>query len=113
MKFKYVGNGDSDPVYIKFMGAIDFKLNEVTEVEDPYYIGKLRGNGSFELVDGEDKPQKVEVVKEEPVANEENGLSYMDKIKAITGAGIKLENRSKAWVDEAYEKMVTDAANES
>jgi len=50
MKFKFVGNGESDPASINFYG-IEFELNIEVEVSSPEIINKLLGNSHFEKVE--------------------------------------------------------------
>jgi hypothetical protein len=63
MKFVYIGQGDSPPERILFMGRIDFTLNgDAVDVDDDALIAKLRGNRCFVEV--------VEEVAPEPPAPE-------------------------------------------
>jgi len=109
MDFRYIGNGDSDPKNIKFMGRVEFVLNEVTDVQDEEIIKKLTGNPAFEKPSTVAHAKKAEEVKkeveEETKQVDEPVVKYMDKVKAIAAAGVKLESKSKASVDKAYEEL--------
>lgn len=46
MKFKFIGNGQSDPEAVTLFGH-RFPLGEPVEVKDAFLIGKLRHNNHF------------------------------------------------------------------
>ena len=50
MKFKFVGNGESDPISINYFG-IKFNFEHEVEVSAPEIIKKLLGNSHFEKVE--------------------------------------------------------------
>jgi len=46
MKFKFIGNGQSDPEAVTLFSH-RFPLGEPVEVKDAFLISKLRGNNHF------------------------------------------------------------------
>ena len=51
MRFKFVGNGDSDPASVTLRG-VEFPKGKGVEVEDADLAAKLRANSHFEVAKG-------------------------------------------------------------
>lgn len=60
MKFKFIGNGDSDPGEITVFGKT-FSGKKAVEVKDPDAIAKLLGNSHFAEVKSRQTDDKNDV----------------------------------------------------
>ena len=62
MRFRFIGNGDNDPVQVTLHG-VTFPLGKSVDVTDEVLAAKLRANSHFDVPKGR-KP-KVEDAKDE------------------------------------------------